>query len=111
MAFNSVLRRASKSFLPLAIRTVGSPRTFQRAIPTVLFVENRTTLRNFLPFSHFSTAATSEKPIADENLIRALETEIDCAEEPQDVGFFPSLFFINYEFRSSFMLCFLVNHA
>lgn len=82
MAFNSVLRRASKSFLPLAIRAVGSPRTFHRAIPAVLSVEN---LRDFLPSSHFSTAATALKPTGDENLIRVLATEIECAEEPHDV--------------------------
>ncbi|KAJ6738218.1 ACIDIC PROTEIN MAM33 MITOCHONDRIAL putative-RELATED [Salix koriyanagi] len=68
MAFNSVLRRASKSFLPLAVRAVGSPRTFHRTIPTVLSVENRTTLQNFLPFSHFSTAITAQKPTAEDNL-------------------------------------------
>lgn len=89
MAFNSVLRRASKSLLPLAIRAVGSPRTFHRAIPAVLSVEN---LRDFLPSSHFSTAATALKPTADENLIRVLGTEIECAEEPHDVSFFPHFF-------------------
>ncbi|KAJ6407832.1 hypothetical protein OIU84_011188 [Salix udensis] len=92
MAFNSVLRRASKCFLPLAIRTVGSLRTVQRAIPTVLFVENRTTPRTFLPFSHFSTAATAEKPTADGNLIRVLESEIECIEEPQDEENIPNDF-------------------
>lgn len=82
MAFNSVLRRASKSLLPLAIRAVGSPRTFHRAIPAVLSVEN---LRDFLPSSHFSTAATALKPTGDANLIRVLGTEIECVEEPHDV--------------------------
>jgi complement component 1 Q subcomponent-binding protein len=89
MAFNSVLRRASKSLLPLAIRAVGTPRTFHRAIPAVLSVEN---LRDFLPSSHFSTAATALKPTADENLIRVLGTEIECVEEPHDVSFFPHFF-------------------
>ncbi|XP_061977187.1 uncharacterized protein At2g39795, mitochondrial-like [Populus nigra] len=92
MAFNSVLRRASKSFLPLAVRSVGSPRTFPRAIPTVISVENRTTLRNFLPFSHFSTEVAAQKPNADENLIRVLETEIDCTEQPQDGENIPNEF-------------------
>ncbi|KAB5560642.1 hypothetical protein DKX38_005599 [Salix brachista] len=83
MAFNSVLRRASKSFLPLAVRAVGSPRTFHRTIPTVLSVENRTTLQNFLPFSLFSTAITAPKPTAEDNLVRVLENETDCTEKPQ----------------------------
>ncbi|XP_011027764.1 PREDICTED: uncharacterized protein At2g39795, mitochondrial-like isoform X2 [Populus euphratica] len=84
MAFNSVLRRASKSFLPLAVRSVESPRTFPRTIPTVISVENRPTLRNFLPFSHFSTEVSAQKPTADDNLIRVLEPEIDCTEQPRD---------------------------
>ncbi|CAK7342784.1 unnamed protein product [Dovyalis caffra] len=92
MAFNSVIRRACKSFLPLAIRTVGSPRTFHRAISTVLSVENHTNLQKFLPFSHFSTAVTGQKPTADENLIRVLETEIECVEEPHDVENIPNEF-------------------
>ncbi|KAL9355428.1 hypothetical protein Peur_053398 [Populus x canadensis] len=92
MAFNSVLRRASKSFLPLAVRSVGSPRTFPRAIPSVISVENRTTLRNFLPFSHFSTEVAAQKPTADDNLIRVLETEIDCTEQPQDGENIPNEF-------------------
>ena len=92
MAFNSVLRRASKSLLPLAIRAVGSPRTFPRAIPTV---EN---LRNVLPSSHFSTAVTELKSTGDEILIRVLESEIECVEIPHDVSFFPRVLNFIHQF-------------
>lgn len=79
MALNLMLRRASSSVLPLAIRAVGSQRTFRSAISAVLSVEKTTLNRStFIPFlQRFST-----KPSSDENLIRVIESEIDCAEQP-----------------------------
>lgn len=79
MALNLMLRRASSSVLPLAIRAVGSQRTFRSAISAVLGVDKTTLNRStFIPFlQRFST-----KPSSDENLIRVLESEIDCAEQP-----------------------------
>ncbi|KAK9193350.1 hypothetical protein WN944_004047 [Citrus x changshan-huyou] len=79
MALNLMLRRASSSVLPCAIRAVGSQRTFRSAVSAVLRVE-KTTLsrRTFIPLvQRFST-----KPSSDENLIRVIESEIDCAEQP-----------------------------
>lgn len=74
-----MLRRASSSILPLAIRAVGSQRTFRSAISAALSVEITTLNRStFIPFlQRFST-----KPSSDENLIRVIESEIDCAEQP-----------------------------
>ncbi|KAH7553743.1 hypothetical protein JRO89_XS12G0050300 [Xanthoceras sorbifolium] len=73
-----MLRRTSSSLLPLAIRIVGSPRTFRSAISAVLGAEKYSFRRsNVVPFQQFST-----KPSSDENLIQVLESEIDCAEQP-----------------------------
>ncbi|KAJ9180660.1 hypothetical protein P3X46_008874 [Hevea brasiliensis] len=96
MAFNSILRRASASVLPLVIRSVGSQRTFHSAISTFLCVEklslsHQVCWQVFLPFFRFSTA-TVAKPSADENLIRVLDSEIGCAEKPADVEELPAGF-------------------
>ncbi|OAY41366.1 uncharacterized protein At2g39795, mitochondrial [Manihot esculenta] len=96
MAFSYLLRRASAFVLPLAIRSVGSQRTFHSAISAVLSVEKRNLRYEarrhvFLPFFRFSTS-TGPKPSTDENLIRVLESEIDCAEQPNDVEDIPNGF-------------------
>lgn len=79
MALNLMLRRASSSVLPRAIRAVGSQRTFRSAISAVLSVDKTTLNRStFIPFLQ----RFSSKPSSDENLIRVLESEIDCAEQP-----------------------------
>ncbi|XP_065854281.1 uncharacterized protein At2g39795, mitochondrial [Euphorbia lathyris] len=95
MAFSSLVRRASASVLPVAIRSVASRRAFHGAISAVLNVETRSPShqvgRQFLPFFRFSTAV-SEKPTADATLVRVLESEIDCAEQPGDVENIPDGF-------------------
>ncbi|GMY14480.1 Mitochondrial glycoprotein [Fagus crenata] len=86
MALCSMLRRASSSVLPLAIRAVGSPRSFHGVISTVLTAEkvklaHALNPRAFVPFLRFSTELASKKPSNDESLIQVLESEIQCAEE------------------------------
>ena len=87
MALYSILRRASSSVIPLAIRTVGSSRAIHGAVSTVLTVQKgnlsrELTRRSFVPFLRFSTE-TAAKHKADENLIRVLESELQCAEESE----------------------------
>ncbi|KDP24552.1 hypothetical protein JCGZ_25116 [Jatropha curcas] len=96
MAFASMLRRASSSVLPLAMRSVSSRRTFHSAISAVLCLEKGSVgrevgRRSLLPLSRFLTSA-AVRPTADENLIRVLESEIDCAEEPAEVEDIPNGF-------------------
>ncbi|CAI0427310.1 unnamed protein product [Linum tenue] len=85
MAFASMLRRASSSVLPRAIRAAASPRTFRTAVSTVLSTEKQSlgreiAHRGFTSPLRFSTAAVANK----DNLVRVLEAEIECAEEPCD---------------------------
>ncbi|CAL1378994.1 unnamed protein product [Linum trigynum] len=85
MAFASMLRRASSSVLPRAIRAAASPRTFRTAVSTVLSTEKQClgreiARRGFTSPLRFSTAAVANK----DNLVRVLEAEIECAEEPCD---------------------------
>lgn len=88
MAFQSILRRGSASIAPLAIRSVAARRAFHGAISTVLNVETRSQVaRQFLPFFRFSTAV-SAKPTADVSLVRVIESEIECAEQPAEVNFY-----------------------
>ncbi|XP_030924324.1 uncharacterized protein At2g39795, mitochondrial-like [Quercus lobata] len=84
MALNSMLRRATSSVLPLAIRaTVGSSRSFHSVISTAQKVKlgHALTQKSFSPFLRFSTAAAVSKTSQDENLIRILQSEIDCAQK------------------------------
>ncbi|KAK0585997.1 hypothetical protein LWI29_037568 [Acer saccharum] len=80
MALNLMLRRISSSLLPLAIGTVGPPRTFHSAFSTVLGTEKCSFSRSsVVPFQRFST-----KPTSDENLVEALQSEINCADQPTE---------------------------
>ncbi|KAF3449077.1 hypothetical protein FNV43_RR09801 [Rhamnella rubrinervis] len=89
MAFSSMLRRASSSVLPLAIRTVRSSRTYHSAAFTAFSTEKRNltrelTRRSWVPILQFSTETAAAELSAHENLIRVLESEIQCAEESDD---------------------------
>ncbi|CAN1770093.1 Uncharacterized protein At2g39795, mitochondrial [Linum perenne] len=88
MAFASMISRASSTVLPLAIRASGAPRTFRTAVTTVLAVQKQSLAHNiargsFLPLSRFATSAVASKK-AEDNLVRVLDSEIDCADEPRD---------------------------
>ncbi|KAG6580520.1 putative protein, mitochondrial, partial [Cucurbita argyrosperma subsp. argyrosperma] len=85
MALNSILRRASTSVLPLALRSVATPRSFHHAISGAITIGNRSFRKElntdfFLPFFRSYSAAPA-KNNAEVTLIRVLESEIKCAEE------------------------------
>ncbi|EXB36721.1 Uncharacterized protein L484_016972 [Morus notabilis] len=85
-AFYSVLRRASSSVLPVAIRTAGASRTFHDAAAATLQKGNLSrdlTRGSFVPFLRFSSESTAKRR-ADENLLQVVESEIECAEETED---------------------------
>ncbi|GAV88842.1 MAM33 domain-containing protein [Cephalotus follicularis] len=84
MAVNYLLRRASSTVLSLSIRAVGSPRTYHRAISTVLTKDSFCSQLNhqtFPPSVRYSTAV-AEKRRAEEKLLRVIESEIECANKP-----------------------------
>ncbi|KAL6142170.1 hypothetical protein ACLB2K_060453 [Fragaria x ananassa] len=79
--FSSMLRRQTHSLFSLALRTVGSARTFHSRTSTVPnFGTEKITRQCSVPFRRFSTA-TAVKPAADDTLIGVLESEIRVAEE------------------------------
>ncbi|XP_054784782.1 uncharacterized protein At2g39795, mitochondrial [Prosopis cineraria] len=82
MAMNSVLRRVSSSVLPLAFRAMASPRTFHCAASAVRAsgLTHRLIERILLPSVRLANSFAT-KTSADENLLRVLDTEIQCAEE------------------------------
>ncbi|EXB36722.1 Uncharacterized protein L484_016973 [Morus notabilis] len=85
-AFYSVLRRASSSVLPVAIRTAGASRTFHAAAAATLQKGNLSrdlTRGSFVPFLRFSSESAAKRR-ADENLLQVVESEIECAEETED---------------------------
>ncbi|CAK9185364.1 unnamed protein product [Ilex paraguariensis] len=88
MAFYSILRRASSTIVPLAVRSVGSPRTLYEPISTALGVGNcrlfhELSRRSLAPSIHYSTAFFAAKLCSspDENLIQIIDSEIQCAQE------------------------------
>ncbi|KAI9116119.1 hypothetical protein K1719_013049 [Acacia pycnantha] len=82
MAMYSMLRRASSSVLPLAFRAVASPRTFHYAASAVgtAGLNHRLIERILVPSVRLANSFAT-KTSADENLLRVLDTEIQCAEE------------------------------
>ena len=87
MAISSVLRRASTSVLsPLAARAIASSssssRTFHYAASAVRTagLNHRLTERILVPSVRLANSFAT-KTSADENLLRVLDTEIQCAEE------------------------------
>ncbi|WCJ28356.1 Mitochondrial glycoprotein family protein [Euphorbia peplus] len=81
MAFSSIIRRGSSAIWP----AIASRRAFYGAVSVLPKVQKRTPSdelrRHFLPFFRFSTAVSREQS-ADATLVRVLESEIDCAEQP-----------------------------
>ncbi|XP_028786522.1 uncharacterized protein At2g39795, mitochondrial-like isoform X2 [Neltuma alba] len=84
MAMYFVLRRASSSVLPLAFRTMASPRNSHYAASAVRTagISHRLIERILLPSVRLANSFAS-KTNADESLLGVLETEIQCAEEEE----------------------------
>ncbi|KAF7831030.1 Mitochondrial glycoprotein [Senna tora] len=86
MAFSSLLRKSASSLRPLADHLLKTPRNFHPLLCTAInhATHSRTpSLNPFVPTSHFSSAQPKKFP-SDESLLRALESEIRCAEEADD---------------------------
>ncbi|XP_030543965.1 uncharacterized protein At2g39795, mitochondrial-like [Rhodamnia argentea] len=85
MAFSSILRRSASSFASLAVRALRSQRNCHSAIFAALnqtrIVSSENRLSPFLPPSF---SYSTKRPSSDENLLRVLDSEIQCAEETID---------------------------
>lgn len=88
MAFNSILRNKSSTFVRAfasAGQLIRKPQPGHRAAlsAAVNRFEN-----SFVPRSHFSSVAvkSKSKPSSDENLLRVIESEITCAQETDESG-------------------------
>ncbi|WJX76448.1 hypothetical protein P8452_59867 [Trifolium repens] len=85
MAMYTVLRRATAAVVPLAARralATSSSRTFHSALSVKLLLNKE--INPFVPSRSFSNAV-AKKPVADDNLVQVLQTEIECAIE-EDAG-------------------------
>jgi complement component 1 Q subcomponent-binding protein len=92
MAMYTVLRRATAAVVPLAARralATSSSRTFHSALSVKLLLNKE--INPFVPSRSFSNAV-AKKPVADDNLVQVLQTEIECAIE-EDAG---KVNFFNY---------------
>ncbi|OMO76599.1 Mitochondrial glycoprotein [Corchorus olitorius] len=88
MAFTSILRKSANSLAPLAIRLTRVQRNYHSCIATALnhvCQSQKPAVNRFYPNTlHFSTAVDTRKANSDDNLLRVLESEIQCAEEESD---------------------------
>ncbi|KAE9596162.1 hypothetical protein Lal_00030856 [Lupinus albus] len=84
MAFNSILRKSGSFARALAV--TGQLTKTHHSYNTVLFsaINQHPNLNPLVPRFQFSSVAVKTKPTSDKNLIRVIESEIQCAEEDGD---------------------------
>ncbi|XP_042510060.1 uncharacterized protein At2g39795, mitochondrial-like [Macadamia integrifolia] len=87
MVFSAIFRRAASSVAPLAVRAVAGT---QRAHHAILLTSLKTSSvsqelcrRTFLP-TLFNFSSVAKRSSSDDSLVRAIESEIKCAEESDD---------------------------
>jgi complement component 1 Q subcomponent-binding protein len=86
MAFNSIFRRKSSTFIR-AFASAGQLITkTQQAHRTVLSAAVSRFENSSFPSFHFSSVAINKKLSSDENLLRVIESEITCAKETDEYG-------------------------
>lgn len=93
MAVFSMIRRASSPVLRLAVQSVRSPRYFHGAASMVINTCKRTKLsqaRSLDQFLRFSSSAT--KKDIDEELVRVINSGIQCRDVCFQVTFFLLMF-------------------
>lgn len=87
MAFNSILRKSGSFARALAVagRLTKNNHPGHR---TLLFtvINQHHHKDSFSPRSHFSSVASKKKSTSDENLLRVIESEIECAQDTDDHG-------------------------
>ncbi|XP_061343559.1 uncharacterized protein At2g39795, mitochondrial-like [Gastrolobium bilobum] len=88
MAFNSILLRKLGSFArPLAVAGRLMKKTHPGYFTAINQLNHKPSLDPLVPRLHFSSVASSKNmPTSDENLLRVIESEIDCAQETDDHG-------------------------
>ncbi|XP_004490908.1 uncharacterized protein At2g39795, mitochondrial-like [Cicer arietinum] len=84
MAFSSILRNKSSTFVRAFASAAQLMRKTQPGYRTVLFAAVNRYEDSFVPRFHFSSVAVKNKPNSDENLLRVIEAEINCALETDD---------------------------
>lgn len=97
MAFASMLRRSAASAAPLAIRFAGRSRQHTSAALLSAIKHHggaprQNLCRRFFPSALRYSTATAKASSSDEKLLRILESEIDCAEEPEEAADVPADF-------------------
>lgn len=84
MAFNSILRKSGSFARALAVAGQLT-RNNHSGHRTLLFTAINQHKDSFVPRFHFSSAVVSKKkPTSDENLLRVIESEIECAQDTDD---------------------------
>ncbi|CAL5190027.1 unnamed protein product [Lathyrus oleraceus] len=86
MAFNSILRNKSSTFVRAFASAGQLIRKTQPGHRAALSAAVNKFDDSFDPRSHFSSVAVKSKPTSDENLLRVIESEITCAQETDESG-------------------------
>ncbi|KAL5101996.1 hypothetical protein RYX36_006323 [Vicia faba] len=86
MAFNSILRNKSTTFIRAFASAGQLIRKTQPGHRAALSAVVNRFENPFVPRSNFSSVAVKSKPSSDENLLRVIESEITCAQETDESG-------------------------
>ncbi|PNX93876.1 hypothetical protein L195_g017038, partial [Trifolium pratense] len=86
MAFNSILRRKSSTFIRAFASASQLITKTQPGHRTVLSAAVNRFQDSSFPRFHFSSVASKKKPSSDENLLRVIESEITLAKETDEFG-------------------------
>ncbi|KAG4953358.1 hypothetical protein AAZX31_14G063600 [Glycine max] len=85
MAFNSILRKSGSFARALAVagQLTKNSNLGHRSLHFTAINQHQHK-DSFVPRFHFSSVASKKKPTSDENLLRVIESEIECAQETDD---------------------------
>ena len=93
MAFNSILRKSGSFARALAVagQLTKNSNLGHRSLHFTAINQHQHK-DSFVPRFHFSSVASKKKPTSDENLLRLIESEIECAQETDDHNAVSSIF-------------------
>ena len=93
MALNSILRKSGSFARALAVSgqlTKNNHLGHRTLLSTAISQHQHQD--SLVPRFHFSSVASKKKPTSDENLLRLIESEIECAQETDDHNAVSSIF-------------------
>lgn len=92
MALSTVLRRTASTVVPLAARFIGGQRYNHHYAALFSAVKHSDLTKKIIPNTspfpsthHYSSSPALKRPSSDESLLRVLDSELQCAEESENL--------------------------